>query len=165
MKQKPDYILIWIVLFLIILGILILSSASFAISAEKFGNSFYYLNHQIIFGFLPGIILGWIAYKISLEKLKKFSVWLLLFNIVLMILVFVPKIGVTIKGATRWILIGPFVFQPSELLKITFIIYLASWLSNKAQVFKKSPLKKRPVSGISQSHKYINKTYIAFWLS
>ncbi|MCD6550334.1 cell division protein FtsW [bacterium] len=162
MKGKPDYILIWIVLFLIILGILILSSASFTVSAEKFGDTFYYLNHQIFFGLLPGIIFGWIAYKISLEKLKKFSVWLLLLNLALMALVFVPKIGVTIKGATRWILVGPFVFQPSEFLKITFIVYLASWLSNRAQVFKKTLFRKKPISGISQSPKYINKTYIAF---
>jgi len=162
-KNPPDYILIWIVTLLILFGILILSSASFTTSQKSSGNTFYFLTHQIAFGFIPGIILGFIFFKISLISLKKFSFILLIVNLVLMGLVFVPKIGLTIKGASRWISLGPVVFQPSEFLKITFILYLASWLSNRSQLLKgRFFLKKKIVALHRSGHQPSNKTLIAF---
>ena len=161
-ENNPDYILIWIVGFLIILGILILSSTSFTVSQEKFGNTFYYLTHQLIFGFVPGIILAFIFFKIPIIRLKKTSFILLIFNLFLMGLVFAPKIGVTIRGASRWISLGPFVFQPSELLKVTFILYLADWLSNRSSSLKGNFFAKKRTALMPQSNHRANKTLIAF---
>ena len=130
-KSHPDYILIGITSILLILGILIIASVSAFLSYEKFGNAFYFLRHQILFGVIPGLVLGFLAYKIRLDLVKKWAPLLLLINLTLSAMVFLPKIGATFGGATRWLAIGPVIFQPSEFLKLTFILYLASWLANR----------------------------------
>jgi len=127
--RHPDYILLGILLILLILGILVLYSVSAPISQERFGGSFYYLKRQILLGFLPGIILCFFFSKIPLVYLKKIIPFLFFVNLVLLGMVFLPKIGVSIGGASRWISLGSISLQPSEFLKISFIIYLAAWLT------------------------------------
>lgn len=131
MAKKVDYFLLGTVVALIITGILILSNASFSSAQEKFNNPFHYLSHQIVYGIIPGFFLCLIFLKIPMEKMKKLIFPALILNLLFMGLVFVPGIGLGVKGAARWISIGPLSFQPSEFLKITFILYLASWLSSK----------------------------------
>ena len=128
-KNQPDYVLIIVTTALIVLGFLILTSASAHISQEMFGRPYHFLIRQILFGFLPGLILAFLAFKVRLSFLRKIAPILLLINLILLTMVFIPGIGVELWGATRWIRIGPISAQPSEFLKITFILYLASWLS------------------------------------
>jgi cell division protein FtsW len=139
-SNKPDYILLGTVAALILLGVVILASVSAAFSFKKFGDTYYFLRHQILFGLIPGLILGFLAYRINLSLLKKWAPVLLLITLVLMVMVFLPVIGSTTAKAARWIGFGPFSFQPSELLKLTFILYLASWLISR--VGKTSLIKK-----------------------
>ena len=127
--QHPDYILIGISVILAILGILIIYSVSAPFSQERFGQTFYYLKRQILFGFLPGIILAFLFFKISLISLRKIIPILFFVSLVLLGMIFIPYFGVSIGGATRWISFGPISFQPAELLKLTFIIYLAALLT------------------------------------
>lgn len=127
-KNQPDYILLSVIGILILLGIVILVSVSFPISQKKFGYPTFYLFRHLLFGLLPGILLGFAAYKISLSFLKKWSAFFLLISLLLMAVVFIPGIGITLKGATRWINLGFTSLQPSEFLKLAFIIYLANWL-------------------------------------
>lgn len=135
-SQKPDYFLLGLFIILTILGLLILSSASVIISQTKFNNPYYYLKHQLLFGLSIGFMGFILLYKISYFKLKKLSLIILLINIGLLILVFVPGIGFGYGNAKRWIDIGPFAFQPSEILKLSFIIYLAAWLDKKKPLLK-----------------------------
>ncbi len=129
--KHPDYILIGMVIILIILGILILASVSAPLSQQKFGNTYYFLNHQLLFGLLPGLILAILVFKTRLDFLKKWSLILLLINLFLLSLVFLPKIGISARGAARWIALGPISFQPSEFLKLTSILYFAAWLTGR----------------------------------
>jgi len=155
MKDKrPDYILIIVTAVLLILGVLILASVSASLSQERFGNTFYFLNHQLLFGFLTGVILAFLAFRIRLETLKKWAPVLLLINLALLIIVFLPKIGAEARGAARWISLGPISFQPSEFLKLTFILYLAAWLTSRASDQRKS--------GSRQAEKGFSQTLIAF---
>jgi len=132
-KNHPDYILFLTVGILIVLGIVILASVSAPLSQEKFGNTYYFLKHQLLFALIPGIILAFLAFKINLALLRKWAPILLLINLVLLVMVFLPVIGSKLEGAARWIRLGPFSLQPSELLKLTFIIYLAAWLSSRTE--------------------------------
>lgn len=129
--KKPDYILAGITIILLILGILILSSVSASISQKKIGNTYYFLNHQILYGIIPGIILAFLFFKIPLNLIRKWSPILLLINLILLAMVFLPEIGVSFGRAARWVSFGPIFFQPSEFLKLTFILYLASWLPSR----------------------------------
>lgn len=134
----PDYVLASVAGILIILGLIILTSVSTVISQEKFGYPNFYLMRHILYGILPGLILGYLAYRTPLEFWKKQAPILLLISLFLMILVFFPKIGINSGGASRWINLGITSFQPSELLKIAFILYLAAWLPSLREKTKKN---------------------------
>jgi cell division protein FtsW len=127
--KKPDLLILITIFLLLFLGFLILAGVSITISNKYFNNSFHFIIHQLLFGFLPGIILGFIAYKIDLKIIKKYALFLIIVAIFLMLLIFIPKIGISGGGANRWISFFGFSFQPSEFLKLAFIIYLAAWLS------------------------------------
>jgi cell division protein FtsW len=129
--EKIDLWLFVISFLLISFGFLILYSASAPLSLANFGNSFHYLKHQILFGFLPGLLISILIFKLNFKKIKKYTPLFLLFNLFLLILVFFPPFGTKIRGGARWLSFGNFSFQPSELLKITFILYLASWLEGR----------------------------------
>ncbi len=107
-----------------------LTSASSDLGQAKFSESYFYLRHQLIYGLTVGLIGFWLASKFYYRYYQNFAIPLLIASLVFLILIYTP-LGVTSGGATRWLDLGPFTFQPSELLKITFIIYLASWLGSK----------------------------------
>lgn len=140
-KSRLDYTLLAVTGFLVLIGLLILWSVSAFLSEKNLANPYHFLLHQLIFGIILGAILGFLAFKLPLAKLKKRSVVFLLLNIVLLFFVFLPVIGWKAGGATRWLKLGAFTFQPSELLKITFPLYLAAWLSRHRALLKK-PTKK-----------------------
>jgi len=131
MKKNFDYVFLGISLALIVLGILILASVSASLGQEKFGDVYYFLRRHLIYGVIPGVILAFLAFKIPLSLIKKWAFPLLLINLLFLGLVFLPKIGLSYGGAARWINLGFFSFQPSEFFKLTFLIYLAAWLSSR----------------------------------
>lgn len=120
---------------LVVMGLFMLASASLGISANRFGNSYYYLFHQIIYGLVPGLILFYFALRIPYKYLRIYALPLLLFTIFLMFLVF-TNIGIYHGGAKRWIAIGSISFQPSELLKFSYIVYLSAWFESKIKEMK-----------------------------
>lgn len=133
-KIKPknmDYKFLAVLGIIVIFGLFILSSASYIDGQKKFGDSSYYLKEQLLKGVLLGFIGFFFFSRVPLEFLKKYSVFFLVFSIGLLVLVFFPKFGLTHSGSTRWLSFGFFNFQPSELLKLTFLIYLASWLESR----------------------------------
>lgn len=141
--KNPDYPLLIIVSCLLVLGVLILSSASAILSQIKFHNSYYLLAHQLKWGILPGIVLGFALYHVKMQRLRQIAPLLLLFTIVLLSLVFYPGIGLKSGGAQRWINIFSISIQPSEILKLTFILYLASWLFSKTEKVSTQGSKKK----------------------
>lgn len=132
-KTSPDYVFIIIVGALVIFGLVMLASASSDLAKEKFGDSYFYLNHQLIYGLSFGILGFILTYFLYYQRFRKIALVLLLLNIAALVLVLTP-LGMNIKGASRWLEIGGFSFQPGELIKLTFLIYLASWISkNKSR--------------------------------
>lgn len=130
MKKHFDYFLFVLSVSLVVFGFLFLACTSAPVSMRMFGNTNYYLVHQLIFGVLPAVILGIIAYKIPLRYFKKYSSALILLNFALLALVFSP-IGSKFYGASRWINVGKFTIQPSEFLKLAAILYLSTWIASK----------------------------------
>lgn len=127
-SSPPDYFFVGLAAMLVIFGLVMLTSASSDKAKEKFGDSYYYLKHQAINGLLPGIIGFTFASLFFYRRWAKISAILLILNIVLLLLIFSP-LGLGTKGASRWLNIYDFSFQPGELLKLTFLAYLAAWLS------------------------------------
>ncbi len=126
------------VILLLCIGILMVYSSSSMISMERYGSSFHYVwRHflNILIGFTAMIIVA----KIDYHKLRAFVIPSLLFSVILLMLVFVPGIGVPAgenSEVKRWIDLGLFTFQPSELVKITMVLFLADYISKKAHQMK-----------------------------
>jgi len=99
-------------------------------SLQKYGTTNYYLFHQLALA-VVAMVLGFIAYKIPLDIIKKWAPILVILNLVALFCVFLPGVGTKIFGAYRWITIAGHSFQPSEFLKITSILYLSAWIASK----------------------------------
>lgn len=136
-SRQPDYILLIILASLVVFGLIMVSSASIAISQETYHQSYYFLKNQIWRGLIPGLILGLIAFLIPYRWWKNWALPLFVITVIALIMVFLPKIGVAHGGSRRWLNLGSFSPQPSEFLKLTFIIYLAAWLANKEKALRK----------------------------
>ena len=139
-KIKPksiDWQFLFIVGILLVFGLFILSSASFIAGQKKFNDQNYYLREQVLKGVLIGIISFFIFLKVPLGFLKKYSFFFLIFSIGILMLVFIPQLGLSHAGSTRWLQIGPISFQPSEILKLSFLIYLAARLESRQKDLEK----------------------------
>lgn len=122
--------LLWLVIILLSLGLIVLSSASVVQANKQFGSSHYYLFHQLLYGVLPGLAVMLGLGRFKYQRFRPLALPLLFFALALMILVFVPTIGLHLKGATSWLNLRWFTFQPAELLKLALIIYIAAWLGD-----------------------------------
>ena len=130
-SYMPNIPLLICSLLLILIGIITIATASppFAINEGLASN--YYLIHQLLFGFAPGIFLGLLAFFIPLDFFKKYAFIFFIISYIAMFLVFIPGVGIHEGGASRWANILGFSFQPSEFLKLTTIIYLSAFLSSE----------------------------------
>src|ERR1700733_5581714 len=127
--HSPDMLFLAVVVTLLVFGLAMLASASSDLGKTMFNNSYYYLEHQVLFGLSLGLIGAAVGYFIPYEKFKRVAFPLLIVSIICLVLVF-TKFGSTINSTNRWLRFGPLSFQPAELMKLTYIIYLAAWLSN-----------------------------------
>jgi cell division protein FtsW len=135
LAHKPDYQLAIVVFVLIILGLVLISSASVVVSYTLFGISTYYLRRQLVAAFI-GLVVWIICQNISYHFWKKLAFPALAITILLLIAVFIPGLGFAYGGAQRWIDFRLFSLQPAEICKLTFILYLALWLEKKGEGIK-----------------------------
>ncbi len=131
--DKPLLISIFI---LAIGGFVIFSSASLGLLAREGSRFSNVAFNQTFYGLFLGTIFFLITSKINYQFWKKNALVLFVGSLILTALVFVPQIGFEHGGAKRWIILGSFSFQPSEFLKIGFIIYWAAWVTNIKQGIK-----------------------------
>lgn len=127
--HNPDYIVLAIVVILTIFGLVMLASASFELGKIKFNDTYYYIKHQALYGLLIGLVGFFLTLKLNYRIYQKFAFILLLVSLSVLVLVF-TSFGYVAGGAGRWLQLGPITFQPAEILKITFVLYLAAWLSS-----------------------------------
>jgi len=129
-EHEPDKSLLAALGVLIIFGLVMLFSASSVVSYARYGNTYHYLLRQL-FSLVIGLLVFWLATRINYHWWKKFASFFLFFSIILLILVFIPGLRNEYGSARSWINIFGQSFQPSELVKISFLIYLATWLEAK----------------------------------
>lgn len=127
---KMDYWLLLLVFILSIFGLLMIYSASAVLSFEQYDINNYFFKKQLV-SFIVGIICVFIFSQINYKLWQKYAYLALWTTIILLVSVFF--LSPEISGAQRWIRIGDFSFQPSEMAKLTFIIYLAAWLSKRKE--------------------------------
>ncbi len=135
-KAKGDTFFLLVLGMILLFGLAILASASSVLSFKDYGNSYGYLKHQVLFALLPGIVAFFVASRINYSIYKKLAMPFLIFNIFLLFLLFVPSLSFETKGAVRWLQFGSLTFQPSELLKLSFILYLSAWFESRRKNLK-----------------------------
>lgn len=122
-----------IVTFLIITGFLFIYSSSSVFALEKFGTSLYFVKKQ-----LTGLIVGLGAFILArffpLARIKQGAPFFYILSLLLTALTLVPYFGIRIHGSSRWLTIAGFAFQPSELLKITLILYISFLITKKYHI-------------------------------
>lgn len=122
--------LITIPVIMSLIGLVFIFEASAVNSSRVFGDSLHYLKSQSVWIFL-GLFVVLIFSFIDYKKLYFLSFVSLILTIILLVIVLIPGVGSKVGGARRWIDLGFFSVQPTELAKFSVIIYLSSWFSNK----------------------------------
>lgn len=109
------------------LGVVMVASSSIAIAEGQHVGAFYFLKRHLFFLGI-GLVAALVVARVELAWLERNAFLLLMLGAFLLLLVFVPMIGVRINGARRWIRLGPLGFQSVEAVKILFVVYLSSYL-------------------------------------
>jgi len=134
MTKKPAVLVgttrlfVGLTLILTLIGLLFVFEASSAEALGMVGDPYFFLKQQAI-RIALGLVLLVVTQYIPFSLWKKVAGALYIFSILLLIAVFIPGIGLNLNGASRWISLGGFAFQPVEVVKLSMVLFFASWLS------------------------------------
>ena len=131
--DKP---LIWVTLSLMLLGLVMVYSASIALPESPkyagYRNAHFLIRQSIFIGI--ALTLSLIAFRVPVKVWERLAPWLFVATLLLLILVLVPGIGRGVNGARRWISLKLFNIQPSELMKLFMVLYAANYTVRKQDV-------------------------------
>ena len=132
----PDLNFVFSAFALACLGLLLVASSSIEVASDRYGNPFSYaLKHALFLG--AASLAGLIAYLIPTRWWYNYATHFLILSIALLGIILIPGIGHTVKGATRWLNLGLFNLQPSEIVKFTMMLFLASYLVRRLEEVRK----------------------------
>lgn len=141
-KHAPDFVLLVTTLLLLAIGIVMVYSASEYVSRQTTrtkdnpeGYNYYVVRRQLVWVAL-GLVVMWVGSKINYWHLSRLAKFGYLATVIMLIMVKIPGVGVTRYGATRWLGIEPFIFQPSEIAKLTLALFLARWFAARGDKIK-----------------------------
>jgi len=123
-SKTIDHNLLILVFVLTTIGLIAVTDASAPIALKNFSDKFYFAKQQLIWGII-GLAAMIVVSKIHFSFWKKIATPLFFISVVGLILVLIPSLSSKVLGARRWIIVGSYTFQPSELVKLTIAIYLA----------------------------------------
>ncbi len=129
-KSHGDRTLTVIVTLLVVVGLLTFLSASFALIVKGDGRFGSALLSQLVLGLLGGGVGLFLVHSIPLGLVRKYAPWIFGAGLLATALVFVPGLGLSINGAQRWLDLGVTTVQPSELLKLGYVLYLAGFIAS-----------------------------------
>jgi len=122
---------------LLTIGVIMVASSSISVADRDYSNPFYYLQRQLVFVAI-GIFAALTVFKIRLVQWEKSGMALLVFALFLLVLVLIPGVGKTVNGSTRWLPLGVFNLQVSELVKLFLVIYVAGYLVRHGDAVRSS---------------------------
>jgi cell division protein FtsW len=132
-QQKIDYKYAGVVAVLVVFGLIMLASSGAPQGYQRFADSYYFVKRQLFLGAIPGAIACYIMSRIPYQVWKRWSFHMLIASVVLLLLVFIPGLSSDYGTAHSWIVLGGISIQPSELVKLTLLLYMASWLQERGQ--------------------------------
>ncbi len=135
--MTADYWLLGSSLALLIIGLIMVGSASVSIAESKLGEPFYFLWRQLLFTGI-GLLTAFIVIRIPMTFWQEIGPALVIISLLLLVMVFVPGLGKEVNGSTRWIVMGSFNLQASEFVKLFMVLYLAGYLVRHNEAVRQS---------------------------
>ena len=132
-----DPVLLLAFISLLTIGVIMVASSSISVADRNFSNPFYYLQRQLVFVAI-GLFCALAVFKVRLVQWEKSGMALLIFALFILVLVLIPGIGKTVNGSTRWLPLGVFSLQVSELVKLFLVIYVAGYLVRHGDAVRSS---------------------------
>ncbi len=136
-RYALDPVLLATVGFLLLLGLVMMTSASIAIADRLAQEPLYYLERQAV-GVVLGLIAAGLALLIPTQVWERLAIPLLMLSFVFLAIVLIPGIGHEVNGSRRWLSVGPMNFQASELARVLLLIYLASYIVRRQAELKEN---------------------------
>lgn len=134
--QSFDAALLWSVGILLLLGLVMVYSASIALLERRdpsaAASTYFLVRHSV--SMAVALTMSVVAFAVPVKHWQRAALPLFLLGIVLLAMVFVPGIGRRAGGADRWINLGPFSLQPTELMKLFVILYVADYATRKQEL-------------------------------
>lgn len=127
---RLDWVLAGVTILLVLLGLVMISSASMTSADRAYGDPFHFFWRQLIH-VVAGMMVAAVALRLSLEFWQRASPLLLAWGLLGLVLVLVPGVGREVNGSMRWIDLGAFSVQPSEFVKVCMILYVAGYLARR----------------------------------
>ena len=127
LHKSFDIPLVTSAMLLLGIGLVMVASSSIEIADRATGDPLYYFKRQVIFAVI-GVLAAIVVTRIRLMYWENSGIALLFLMVALLVLVLVPGLGRTVHGSTRWLNLGPFGLQVSEVVKLLLIVYLAGYL-------------------------------------
>jgi cell division protein FtsW len=134
---RIDTVFLALVLAIVLLGLVMVTSASISIAARESGRGFDYLDRQLLLT-VVGAAAGAILLTLRTDFIERVSMPLLIAAYALLLAVLVPGLGHTVNGSRRWLEIGGFNFQASELARVFILIYIASYAARREEELRGS---------------------------
>ena len=116
---------------LLLVGLVMVASASIGIAEKETGQAFYYFRRQVIY-VLAGLVAALVGVAVPTRLWDKYSIYLLIGAFAMLVLVLIPGIGTSVNGARRWVRLGIMNFQVSEAARAMLLTYIASYAVRRA---------------------------------
>lgn len=133
---KLDMTLIWVIFTLLIIGLVMVYSASIAMPDNpRFANltsTYFVYRHALFIGL--ACVVSVVAFQFPLTLWEKIAPWLFVVSLLLLIAVLIPNVGRVVNGARRWIPLGFISFQPSEFVKFAMLLYVSDYMVRKMDI-------------------------------
>ncbi len=130
-----DWPLLTVALSLLVLGLVMIGSASVGVAERNTGVVTYYLQRQAIYA-MAGLLIAWLFWRLPLHVLEATGPMWVLGSLVFLLVLLVPGIGLTVNGSTRWLRLGPINLQVAELVKLGMVIYIAGYLVRQGEAVR-----------------------------
>ncbi len=132
--NPPQRKIFFLTLIFSLIGLVSIADASSPLAQKEFSDKFFFVKQQAIW-LVIGMFSLLLFSRVNYLFWKKIATYLFIFNLILLVLVFIPGVGAKFLGAKRWIVLGVFSFQPSEILKLSLVAYLAKLCTQNKKTF------------------------------
>jgi len=129
-KTEIDLPLFFTIIGLLVSGVLMVASASFAVAEKKFGMPFHFLYHHLFYVGI-GCLFAFFVTQCHMDVWQRAAPFLFIASVLSLIVVLIPGLGVHMNGSVRWLRLGPLTLQASELMKLSSIFYFSDFLSRQ----------------------------------